>query len=67
MVIDHLCRIGVSGTVAEPDVQALCAMAKHKNVTVKVSAFYALGQKKPPYLDLARSSNACTTRSVRSV
>jgi predicted TIM-barrel fold metal-dependent hydrolase len=53
VVIDHLCRIGVSGTVAEPDVQALCAMAKHKNVTVKVSAFYALGQKKPPYLDLA--------------
>jgi len=27
-------------------------MAKHKNVTVKVSAFYALGKKKPPYLDL---------------
>ena len=27
-------------------------MARHKNVYVKVSAFYALGKKKPPYHDL---------------
>jgi predicted TIM-barrel fold metal-dependent hydrolase len=53
VVIDHLCRIGVSGTVNEADVKALCDMAQHKQVTVKVSAFYALGKKKPPYLDLA--------------
>jgi predicted TIM-barrel fold metal-dependent hydrolase len=39
VVIDHLCRIG--------------DMARHKNVRVKVSAFYALGKKKPPYLDLS--------------
>ena len=27
-------------------------MARHKNVTVKVSAFYALGKKQAPYHDL---------------
>src|SRR5207245_7476243 len=34
-------------------VDALCAMAKHKKVMVKVGAFYALGKKKAPYTDLA--------------
>ncbi len=29
-----------------------CALAKHPKVLVKVGAFYALGKKKPPYLDL---------------
>lgn len=53
VVIDHLCRIGTSGKILPEDVKALCDMAKHKHVTVKVSAFYALGQKKPPYHDLA--------------
>jgi predicted TIM-barrel fold metal-dependent hydrolase len=53
VVIDHLCRIGVSGKIDPADVKALCDMAQHKHVTVKVSALYALGQKKPPYLDLA--------------
>ena len=53
VVIDHICRIGVSGKVMESDVKALCDMARHKNVTVKISAFYALGRKTPPYHDLA--------------
>lgn len=53
VVIDHICRIGVSGKVPPEDVKALCDMAKHKHVTVKISAFYALGAKKPPYHDLA--------------
>jgi predicted TIM-barrel fold metal-dependent hydrolase len=52
VVIDHLCRIGVSGKIEPAEVKALCDMARHKNVLVKVSAFYALGKKKPPYLDL---------------
>ncbi len=52
VVIDHLCRIGVSGTIEPAEVKSLCEMARHKRVTVKVSAFYALGKKKPPYLDL---------------
>lgn len=53
VVIDHLCRIGVSGRIDEKEVKSLCDMARHKNVSVKVSAFYALGKKKPPYQDLA--------------
>ena len=52
VIIDHLCRIGVDGTIADQDVDALCAMAKHKRVMVKVGAFYALGKKEPPYTDL---------------
>src|SRR5207253_4445443 len=53
VIIDHLCRIGVNGTIADKDVDDLCAMARHKRVMVKVGAFYALGKKQPPYTDLA--------------
>lgn len=53
VVIDHLCRIGVTGQFPPADVQALCDMARYPQVTVKVSAFYALGKKMPPYTDLA--------------
>jgi predicted TIM-barrel fold metal-dependent hydrolase len=52
VIIDHLCRIGVDGTVREADVDALCGMAKHARVMVKIGAFYALGKKKAPYTDL---------------
>src|SRR5262245_38214328 len=53
VIIDHLCRIGASGTIEDKDVKALVAMAQHKRVMVKIGAFYALGKKEPPYLDLA--------------
>jgi predicted TIM-barrel fold metal-dependent hydrolase len=53
VIIDHLCRIGANGTIADRDVKALCAMAAHKRVMVKVGAFYALGKKEAPYTDLA--------------
>jgi predicted TIM-barrel fold metal-dependent hydrolase len=53
VVIDHLCRIGADGTIHEEDVNALCRMAEYPAVKVKVSAFYALGAKKPPHDDLA--------------
>jgi predicted TIM-barrel fold metal-dependent hydrolase len=52
VVIDHMCRIGVSGEVSDVEVQALCDMARHKKVKIKVSAFYALGKKRPPHDDL---------------
>jgi predicted TIM-barrel fold metal-dependent hydrolase len=52
VVIDHISRIGADGTIREADVQALCDLAKHKRVSVKISAFYALGKKAPPYEDL---------------
>jgi predicted TIM-barrel fold metal-dependent hydrolase len=53
VIIDHLGRIGVDGTIRDADVAALTALAKHPRLCVKVGAFYALGQKKSPYLDLA--------------
>lgn len=52
MIIDHLGRIGVDGQIRDSDVSALCALARHPNLYIKVGAFYALGAKKPPYLDL---------------
>src|SRR5262249_25563975 len=53
VIIDHMARIGVAGTIDDKDVKALADMAKHKRVLLKVGAFYALGKKKAPYDDLA--------------
>ncbi len=53
LVIDHFARIGVDGSMREADITQLCGLAKHKNTAVKVSAFYALGKNRAPYLDLA--------------
>ena len=52
VVIDHLARIGADGEIRDGDVRLLCGLAKHPNVSVKVSAFYALGEKRAPYRDL---------------
>jgi predicted TIM-barrel fold metal-dependent hydrolase len=52
LVIDHFARIGMDGTIRNSDVDNLCRLARHKLANVKVSAFYALGRKKPPYTDL---------------
>jgi len=52
VVIDHFARIGVSGEFPEAQMAALGALAKFPHVRVKTSAFYALGQKRAPYLDL---------------
>jgi predicted TIM-barrel fold metal-dependent hydrolase len=52
VVIDHFARIGVDGEVRREDLDRLCRLARFEQVSVKVSAFYALGQKKPPYRDL---------------
>jgi predicted TIM-barrel fold metal-dependent hydrolase len=53
VIIDHLARIGASGTIDDKAVKALCDLARHKKVYVKVGAFYALGKKKAPYTDLS--------------
>ncbi len=52
VVIDHFARIGIDGVIRNDDLDNLCRLARHKNVSVKVSAFYALGKKQSPYLDL---------------
>lgn len=53
VVIDHLARIGAGGEIRQADVRALCGLARHRHVHVKVSAFYALGKKQYPYTDLS--------------
>jgi predicted TIM-barrel fold metal-dependent hydrolase len=52
VVIDHFARIGIDGEMRDKDIQALCDLAKHKHTSVKVSAYYALGKKKTPHLEL---------------
>ncbi len=52
VVIDHFARIGVSGKFEKGPLKALCKLARFPTTYVKTSAFYALGKKKAPYLDL---------------
>jgi predicted TIM-barrel fold metal-dependent hydrolase len=54
VVIDHLARIGADGSIRQSDVNALCALARHRSVYCKVGGFYALGKKQPPYAELAQ-------------
>jgi len=53
VVIDHFARVGMAGPVKERQLHDLCRLARHHHTFVKTSAFYALGEKKAPYLDLA--------------
>jgi len=52
VVIDHFGRIGADGEIRDADVAALCKLARHKHACVKISAYYALGKKKPPHDEL---------------
>jgi len=52
VVIDHFARIGVDGQMRDADIKNLARLARHKHTTVKISAYYALGQKKPPHTEL---------------
>lgn len=52
VVVDHFARIGVSGSIEDDRLDELCRLARHPNVYLKTSAFYALGKKKMPYHDL---------------
>jgi predicted TIM-barrel fold metal-dependent hydrolase len=52
VVVDHFARVGIDGEIRDRDVKALCGLAKHEQVCLKVSAFYALGNKRPPHDEL---------------
>jgi len=52
VVVDHFARIGVSGSIDDKALKALCDLAKHRTVRVKISAYYALGKKQPPHHEL---------------
>ncbi len=53
VVVDHFARIGMRGAVDQAQLDQLLALARFPRVSVKTSAFYALGAKKAPYTDLA--------------
>jgi len=53
VVVDHLGRIGMSGPIEQEQVRSLCDLHRYGKVRVKVSAFYALGEKRPPHLELS--------------
>ncbi|MFO0803847.1 MAG: amidohydrolase family protein [Gemmataceae bacterium] len=52
VVIDHFARVGADGEIRDADVKALAKLARHKHTHVKISAYYALGKKKPPHDEL---------------
>jgi predicted TIM-barrel fold metal-dependent hydrolase len=52
VVIDHFARIGADGLIRDHQIADLCDLARHAHVTVKLSAYYALGKKAAPYTDL---------------
>lgn len=52
VVIDHFARIGMQGAINDQHLSALCGLSRHKNVKVKISAYYALGKKSPPHHEL---------------
>jgi predicted TIM-barrel fold metal-dependent hydrolase len=52
VVIDHFARIGGDGEFRAKEIDQLCRMARHANTYVKLSAFYFLGKKSPPYKDV---------------
>lgn len=53
VIVDHVCRIGLDGTIREADIDAFCRLAERPRTMAKLGAFYALGRKTPPYADLA--------------
>jgi predicted TIM-barrel fold metal-dependent hydrolase len=52
VVVDHFARIGMAGPARAADLENLVKLARFENTHVKISAFYALGEKRPPYMDL---------------
>lgn len=52
VVIDHFARVGIDGEIRKNELDNLCKLARHQYVTVKISAYYALGNKKPPHTEL---------------
>ena len=52
VIIDHFCLIGRRMEIKEDEIRQLVRMASHKRVMVKLGAFYTLGSKTPPYLEM---------------
>jgi predicted TIM-barrel fold metal-dependent hydrolase len=59
VVIDHFARVGMKGVIERAQMDRLLHLSKYPAVTVKTSAFYALGKKQTPYLDLGSMIKEC--------
>ena len=59
VVIDHFARIGSTGSIVRVDLDQLLKLSRHPQIHVKASAFYALGKKQAPYLDLGPMIREC--------
>lgn len=59
VVVDHFARVGMAGPVTRAHLDRLLHLSVHKNLTLKTSAFYALGKKTPPYTDLGPMIKEC--------
>jgi predicted TIM-barrel fold metal-dependent hydrolase len=59
VVVDHFARLGMAGVITRADLDRLLHLSAHPKVHLKTSAFYALGKKKPPYLDLGPMIREC--------
>ncbi len=59
VVIDHFARVGMAGPITRTHLDRLLHLSKYPKVTLKTSAFYALGKKTAPYLDLAQMIREC--------
>ena len=52
VILDHFCGVGSRETIEDEQIAALCHMARHRRVMVKVGPFHARGKGKRPFLDL---------------
>ena len=52
LVIDHFAPLGMGGPVLRGPLDQLLHLSKPSRAQVKTSAFYALGKKQAPYLDM---------------
>lgn len=53
VILDHVCGIRIrDGVFPEEKLEALCQMARHRRVMVKLGPFQALGDGQAPYLEL---------------
>lgn len=58
VIIDHLGRIGKDGPIRESDIQALCALARHKQVKVRFRHFTLWEKRNRLMLNWRHSSSA---------
>ncbi len=59
VVVDHFARVGQDGIITRAHLDRLLHLSVHPKLTLKTSAFSALGKKTAPYLDLGPMIQEC--------